>query len=195
MNEGERANLRVDRDNVLEPGTIILKSSGTTPKYFKLNVSDTGTLSTTEVTTIDGIPCPPETQTPKGTMFGLFERNIPQTATQTQTSTIDEGMRGFRDGLFDYANQNILDKGFQGYGGDRFSGFNQDQMNAFQAVRDQQGMGSGSYQGAIDASQRVANMSSPSTPIPVVPEHGGPLGVHEPVHTKRDQPRRPEGPG
>ena len=94
-------------------------------------------------------------------MFGLFERNIPQTATQTQTSTIDEGMRGFRDGLFDYANQNILDKGFQGYGGDRFSGFNQDQMNAFQAVRDQQGMGSGSYQGAIDASQRVANMSSP----------------------------------
>lgn len=56
VNEGERANLRVDRDNVLEPGTIILKSSGTTPKYFKLNVSDTGTLSTSEVTTIDGIP-------------------------------------------------------------------------------------------------------------------------------------------
>ena len=94
-------------------------------------------------------------------MFGIGERNIPQTATQTQTSTIDEGMRGFRDGLFDYANQNILDRGFQGYGGDRFSGFNQDQMDAFQAVRDQQGMGSGSYQGAIDASQRVANMGSP----------------------------------
>ena len=100
-------------------------------------------------------------------MFGLFERRIPQTSTQTQTSVIDEGMRGFRDGLFDYANENILNKDFQGYTDqagnplDRFSGFNQDQMNAFQAVRDQQGMGAGSYQGAVDASQRVADMSAP----------------------------------
>lgn len=56
VNEGERVNLKNDRDNIIEPGTIILKSTGSTPKYFKLNVSDAGTLSTTEVNTIDGIP-------------------------------------------------------------------------------------------------------------------------------------------
>ena len=56
VNEAERVNLRSDRDNIIEPGTIILKSSGTTPKYFRINVSDTGTLSTTEVSTIDGVP-------------------------------------------------------------------------------------------------------------------------------------------
>lgn len=54
--EGEKINMRVDRDNIIEPGTIILKSTGSTPKYFQINVSDTGTLSATEVTTINGIP-------------------------------------------------------------------------------------------------------------------------------------------
>ena len=56
VNEGTRVNVRSDRDNVMEPGTIILKSTGTTPKYFRLDVSDAGTLSTTEISTIDGIP-------------------------------------------------------------------------------------------------------------------------------------------
>jgi len=56
VNEAERVNLRSDRDNIIEPGAIILKSTGTTPKYFQLVVSDTGTLSATEVTTINGIP-------------------------------------------------------------------------------------------------------------------------------------------
>ena len=56
VNEAERVTLRSARDNIIEPGTLILKSSGTTPKYFRLDVSDAGTLSATEVTTINGIP-------------------------------------------------------------------------------------------------------------------------------------------
>ena len=56
VNEGTRVNVRSDRDNVMEPGTIILKSTGTTPKYFKLNVSGAGSLSTAEISPIDGIP-------------------------------------------------------------------------------------------------------------------------------------------
>ena len=100
-------------------------------------------------------------------MFGLFERKISNPTTQTQTSAIDSDMKGFRNDLFDYGRDNILSQDFQGYTDqagnplDRFAGFNMDQNQAMANVRRGQNFGSGSYQGAIDASQRVASMGSP----------------------------------
>ena len=100
-------------------------------------------------------------------MFGLFERKINNPTTQTQTSAIDPDMKQFRNDLFDYGRDNILNQGFQGYTDqagnplDRFAGFNMDQNQAMANIRRGQNFGSGTYQGAIDASQRVANMGSP----------------------------------
>jgi len=94
-------------------------------------------------------------------MFGIGERTIPQTSTSTQTSTIDEGMEGFRDSLFDYGTENILNKSFQSYDDPRFADFNADQNQAFANTRSNQGYGYGSYQGALDASKNVANMATP----------------------------------
>tara|TARA_R100001443_G_scaffold2404_1_gene8112 strand:- start:2832 stop:3809 length:978 start_codon:yes stop_codon:yes gene_type:complete len=100
-------------------------------------------------------------------MFGLFERKISNPTTQTQTSAIDPGMMDFRGDLFDYGRDNILDQSFQGYTDqagnplDRFAGFNMDQNQAMANIRRGQNFGSGSYQGAIDASQKVASMGSP----------------------------------
>lgn len=43
----DRRALKHDQDNVIEEGSLILKSSN--GKYWRINVGDTGTLSTTEV--------------------------------------------------------------------------------------------------------------------------------------------------
>ena len=94
-------------------------------------------------------------------MFGLFERKISTPTTQNQTTAIDPDMKQFRNELFDYGRDNILNQDFQSYDDPRFAGFNMDQNQAMANVRRGQGFGSGSYQGAIDASQRVANMASP----------------------------------
>ena len=100
-------------------------------------------------------------------MFGLFERTINNPTTQTQTSAIDPEMKEFRGDLFDFGRDNILNQSFQGYTDqagnplDRFAGFNTDQNQAMANIRRGQNFGSGTYQGAIDASQRVANMGSP----------------------------------
>jgi len=100
-------------------------------------------------------------------MFGLFEREMSNPTTQTQNQTIDPDMKNFRNDLFDYGRDNILDKSFQGYTDQsgnplqRFANFNMDQNQAMADVRTGQGFGSGSYQGAIDASQKVASMTSP----------------------------------
>jgi len=100
-------------------------------------------------------------------MFGLFERKISNPTTQTQTSAIDPDMKQFRNELFDYGRDNILNQDFQGYTDQagnplqRFANFNMDQNQAMADIRRGQGFGSGSYQGAVDASQRVANMGSP----------------------------------
>lgn len=100
-------------------------------------------------------------------MFGLFERKISNPTTQTQTSAIDPEMKEFRGDLFDFGRDNILNQSFQGYTDqagnplDRFAGFNMDQNQAMANIRRGQNFGSDSYQGAIDASQRVANMGSP----------------------------------
>ena len=100
-------------------------------------------------------------------MFGLFERKISNPTTQTQTSAIDSDMKGFRNDLFDYGRDNILNQSFQGYTDDannplqRFANFNMDQNQAMANIRRGQNFGSGTYQGAIDASQRVASMGSP----------------------------------
>jgi len=98
-------------------------------------------------------------------MFGIGERKINNPT--TQNTTIDPGMMEFRGDLFDYGRNNILNQSFQGYTDeagnplDRFAGFNMDQNQAMANVRRGQGFGSGTYQGAVDASQRVANMGSP----------------------------------
>lgn len=94
-------------------------------------------------------------------MFGIGERKIPQTSTQTQTSTIDDGMKGFRDSLFNYGTDNIMNQSFQSYDDPRFAGFNADQNQAMDDIRRRQGFGGGTYQGAIDASNKIAGMGAP----------------------------------
>ncbi len=50
----ESVSLKTDRDNVLDKGSIILRSPN--GSYFKLVVADNGTLTATAVTTVDNRP-------------------------------------------------------------------------------------------------------------------------------------------
>ena len=50
----ESVSLKTDRDNVLDKGSIILRSPD--GSYFKLVVADNGTLTATAVTTVDNRP-------------------------------------------------------------------------------------------------------------------------------------------
>ena len=50
----EAVTAKVDRDNVFDTGSIVLRSPN--GSYFKIVVSNTGVLSTTAVTTVDNRP-------------------------------------------------------------------------------------------------------------------------------------------
>jgi len=50
----EAVTVKVDRDNIFDTGSIILRSAN--GNYFKVVVSNAGALSTTAVTTVDSRP-------------------------------------------------------------------------------------------------------------------------------------------
>ncbi len=50
----ESVAVKTDRDNVFDKGTLIIRSPD--GNYFKIDVSNAGTLSTTAITTVDSRP-------------------------------------------------------------------------------------------------------------------------------------------
>ena len=50
----ESVSVKTDRDNVFDKGTLIIRSPD--GSYFKIDVSNAGTLSTTAITTVDSRP-------------------------------------------------------------------------------------------------------------------------------------------
>jgi len=77
----------------------------------------------------------------------------------TTTSELDPAVKEFRGEVFDKAGE-VMDRGYEGYEGDRLAGMSDDTKGAHKGVRDMQGVGQDAYTDAAGVGEAATGYAS-----------------------------------